>query len=103
MVTLSNISSNKGNLLVFIHDNEYSYYNDENSHESSGTPFKMWLIKGYFIGTAHEQITSKFGGHGYPRTVLINYGNVADQNNVEVITKDTLSELARKFIQIIAG
>jgi hypothetical protein len=35
--------------------------------------------------------------------VLINYGNVADQNNVEVITEDTLSELARKFIQIIAG
>ncbi|MFT6249757.1 MAG: thiol-disulfide isomerase/thioredoxin [Cognaticolwellia sp.] len=61
------------------------------------------LIKGYFIGTEHEQITSKFGGHGYPRTVLINNGNVADQNNVEVITEDTLSELARKFIQIIAG
>jgi hypothetical protein len=34
--------------------------------------------------------------------VLIHHGNVADQNNVEIITEDTLSELARKFIQIIS-
>ena len=60
------------------------------------------LLKGYFIGVEHEKITTVFGGHGYPRTVLINHGNVADQNNVEIITEDTLSELARKFIQIIA-
>jgi folate-dependent phosphoribosylglycinamide formyltransferase PurN len=34
--------------------------------------------------------------------VLINRGNVVDQDNVEIITEDTLSELASKFIQIIA-
>jgi thiol:disulfide interchange protein len=60
------------------------------------------LLRGYFIGVEHEKITTVFGGYGYPRTVLINHGNVADQNNVEIITEDTLSELARKFIQIIA-
>ena len=60
------------------------------------------LLKGRFIGVEHEQITNQFGGHGYPRTVLIKHGNVADQNNVEIIAEDTLSELARKFIQIIA-
>ena len=60
------------------------------------------LLRGYFIDAEHEKITTLFGGHGYPRTVLINHGNVADQNNVEIITEDTLSELARKFIQIIA-
>jgi len=59
------------------------------------------LLKGRFIGAAHEQITNQFGGHGYPRTVLIKHGDVADQNNIEIITEDTLSELASKFIQII--
>jgi thiol:disulfide interchange protein len=61
------------------------------------------LLRGNFISAEHEQITTQFGGHGYPRTVLIHHGNVADQNNVEVITEATLSALARKFIQITAG
>ncbi|MFT6806290.1 MAG: thiol:disulfide interchange protein [Glaciecola sp.] len=60
------------------------------------------LLRGHFIGAEHEKMTTQFGGHGYPRTVLIHHGNVADQNNVEIITEDTLSELARKFIQIIS-
>jgi hypothetical protein len=60
------------------------------------------LVKGEFIGAEHEQITDQFGGHGYPRTVLINNGNVVDQNNVEVITESALSDLARKFIKIIS-
>lgn len=44
VVIVTNIESNKGNLLVFIHDNEYSYYNDENSLDSSLTPFQMVKI-----------------------------------------------------------
>lgn len=58
-------------------------------------------LKGEFISVEHEQITNQFGGHGYPRTVLIKQGNVVDKDNVEVITEDGLSALARKFIQTI--
>jgi len=72
------------------------------SHGIDVLQVNVQLLRGYFIDAEHEQITTQFGGHGYPRTVLINHGNVADQNNVEIITEDTLSELARKFIQIIA-
>jgi thiol:disulfide interchange protein len=72
------------------------------SHGIDVLQVNVQLLRGYFIGAEHEQITTQFGGHGYPRTVLINHGNVTDQNNVEIITEDTLSELARKFIQIIA-
>jgi len=59
--------------------------------------------KGDFISVEHEQITNQFGGKGYPRTVLIRHGVAVDQDNVEVITENTLSELASKFIQIIEG
>lgn len=58
--------------------------------------------RGEFISTEHEQITTQFGGHGYPRTVLIHQGNLADHNNVEVIAEATLSALAKKFITLIA-
>ena len=43
-VTLSNISNNNGNLLVFIHDNEYSYYNDDDSTDRTLTPFRMLKV-----------------------------------------------------------
>jgi len=72
------------------------------SHGIDVLQVNVQLLRGHFIGAEHEKMTTQFGGHGYPRTVLINHGNVADQNNVEIITEDTLSELARKFIQIIA-
>ena len=58
------------------------------------------LVKGEFISAEHEQLTNKFGGHGYPRTVFIKQGNVLDQNNVEIITQESLSALATKFIQM---
>lgn len=72
------------------------------SHGIDVLQVNVQFQKGDFISIEHEQITTQFGGHGYPRTVLINHGNVADQNNVEIITEDTLSELAQKFIRIIA-
>ncbi|MFB1034193.1 MAG: hypothetical protein QMC38_02475 [Sinobacterium sp.] len=73
-----------------------------NTHGIDVLQVNVQLLRGNFIGAEHEQITTQFGGHGYPRTVLINRGNVVDQDNVEIITEDTLSELASKFIQIIA-
>tara|TARA_R110001583_G_scaffold102853_7_gene249579 strand:+ start:24634 stop:25056 length:423 start_codon:yes stop_codon:yes gene_type:complete len=72
------------------------------SHGVDVLQVNVQLLRGDFISVEHEKITTQFGGHGYPRTVLINHGNIADQNNVEIITEDTLSELAKKFIQIIA-
>jgi thiol:disulfide interchange protein len=72
------------------------------SHGIDVLQVNVQLLKGDFIGAEHEQMTTQFGGHGYPRTVLINHGIVVDQDNVEIITEDTLSQLARKFIQILA-
>jgi thiol:disulfide interchange protein len=72
------------------------------SHGIDVLQVNVQLLRGHFIDAEHEKMTTQFGGHGYPRTVLINHGNVADQNNVEIITEDTLSELAEKFIQIIS-
>lgn len=72
-----------------------------NSHNIDVLQITVQLIKGVFISLEHEKITTFFGGHGYPRTVLIKEGYLADNKNVEVVTKDALSELANKFIQII--
>lgn len=59
------------------------------------------LQKGEFMSVEHEQVTTLFGGHGFPRTVLIKNGDVVDKDNVEVVTKDALSALASKFIGIV--
>ena len=72
------------------------------AHKIEVLQVDVQLTKGVFISPEHEQMTALFGGHGYPRTVLINHGNVASQDNVEIIAEDTLSELASKFIQIIS-
>ncbi|MGX9419047.1 hypothetical protein ACWU4D_17040 [Vibrio sp. WJH972] len=70
------------------------------SHGIDVLQVTVQLSKGNFISVAHEKLTELFGGHGYPRTVLINHGKIADQDNVEVITETTLLELAKKFVQI---
>jgi hypothetical protein len=57
--------------------------------------------RGEFIGPEYERVTTLFGGHVYPRTVLINHGKVADHDNVEVMTEDALLQLAQQFGQII--
>lgn len=55
--------------------------------------------KGEFISPEHEKLTDLFGGHGYPRTLLIKDGVVVDKDNVEVISEVALSELASSFIK----
>jgi hypothetical protein len=72
------------------------------SHGIDVLQVTVQLQRGDFISAEHEQMTTLFGGHGYPRTVLINHGDVADQNNVEILTEEMLSELAKKFLKIIA-
>ena len=49
-----------------------------------------------FISAEHESLTADFGGHGYPRTVLITDGRMAD-SRVEVMDALALSMLAGEF------
>lgn len=51
-----------------------------------------------FLSDEHATLTDLCGGHGYPRTVLIQNGVVTDKDNVEVITEDDLSDLAQRFV-----
>ena len=53
--------------------------------------------KNIFLTPLHQQLTQQFGGHGFPRTILIQRGGNVDANNVEIIAKEQLSELANKF------
>ena len=71
------------------------------SHKIDVLQVNVQFLKGDFISDEHKQLTIRFGGDGYPRTVLIDHGDVVDQNNIEIMTEETLSALAKKFIQII--
>ena len=51
-----------------------------------------------FISAEHEALTQEFGGHGYPRTVLIVDGAVRSRENVEIVTPEGLDRLAEAFI-----
>lgn len=77
-----------------------SFAHKLHQHEIDVLQVNVQLVKDEFISAEHEQLTNKFGGHGYPRTVFIKQGNVLDQNNVEIITQESLSALATKFIQM---
>jgi hypothetical protein len=72
-----------------------------NSADIDVLQVNVQLQKGDFISDEHEQITHLFGGHGFPRTVLIKAGDVTDSDNVEVLTEETLTALASKFIEIV--
>jgi len=50
-----------------------------------------------FISDGHQQITNKFGGHGYPRTALVLKGTIQEDSKVEIITPEGLEELAAEF------
>lgn len=51
-----------------------------------------------FISTAHETLTNAFGGHGYPRTVLVIKGAVED-SRVEVMDPLALDMLATEYME----
>ena len=53
------------------------------------------------LSEEHEKMTDLFGGHGFPRTVLIRSGEIADSDNVEVTSAVALSALVEKFIGLI--
>ena len=69
--------------------------------EEAGIPVYQCCVqmeKMVFISAEHESLTNDFGGHGYPRTVLIANGDMAD-SRVEVMDALALSMLADEFIQ----
>lgn len=52
-----------------------------------------------FISDKHKKLTENFGGHGYPRTVLIIDGVIQSDSRVEVISREELLSLAEEFIK----
>ena len=55
--------------------------------------------KNIYLSDEHQAFTESLGGHGFPRTVLVIKGEVADADNVEVISSEQLKALSQKFLQ----
>ncbi len=53
-----------------------------------------------FLSDDHEQLVESFGGHGYPRTILIVQGKEVE-SAVEVMTEHDLAALADRFINLL--
>jgi len=53
-----------------------------------------------FLSNDHEQMVERFGGHGYPRTILIEKGKEID-SAIEVMTEQDLAGLADRFISLL--
>ncbi len=53
-----------------------------------------------FLTDDHAQMVEQFGGHGYPRTILIKAGKEVE-SAVEVMTEDNLVALAEHFINLL--
>lgn len=57
--------------------------------------------KGEFITPLHQALVEGFGGHGYPRTVLISNGAVVSADHVEVTDEKDLENLAKLFDELV--
>lgn len=55
--------------------------------------------KGEYISSEIAGMIEQFGGHGFPRTILIKKGNIISVDNVEIISEQALLQLAKKFKQ----
>lgn len=53
-----------------------------------------------FLTDDHAQLVEQFGGHGYPRTIALKAGKEVE-SAVEVMTREDLSALAERFIQLL--
>ena len=62
----------------------------------------MQQEKNIYLSAEHQRFTELLGGHGFPRTVLIINGKVVDADNVEIISTEQLTELAKQFIEHLA-
>lgn len=64
-----------------------------------GLPFHQVTVqreRRLFLSARHERLTERFGGHGYPRTVLVVDGNPVE-SQVEATSAEELAELADAF------
>jgi thiol-disulfide isomerase/thioredoxin len=52
-----------------------------------------------FLSKEHEKLVEMFGGHGYPRTVLVIQGVVQADSRVEVMTPFELDMMATEYIE----
>jgi hypothetical protein len=53
-----------------------------------------------FLTDDHARMVEQFGGHGYPRTILIQKGKELE-SAVEVVTEKDLAALAERFIHLL--
>lgn len=56
-----------------------------------------------FLSPEHQDFVDTLGGHGFPRTVLFVQGEAVDSDNVEVVDKASLTELAQRFLHILSA
>ncbi len=54
-----------------------------------------------FLSREHEELTIEFGGHGYPRTVLVINGEIQPDSQVEIVTAEGLAAMADDFLAMI--
>ncbi|RMA79994.1 periplasmic thioredoxin of cytochrome c-type biogenesis [Umboniibacter marinipuniceus] len=54
-----------------------------------------------YLSPLHQALTLGFGGHGFPRTVLILNGEPVSSDNVEITDETALNQLASSFLQLI--
>ena len=70
--------------------------------EGAGIPVYQCTVqeeKLVFMSSDHETLTNDFGGHGYPRTVLVIKGRVEQDSRVEVMDPLSLDMLATEYIE----
>lgn len=73
--------------------------------EKAGIPVCQCTVqkeKLVFISDDHEALTNDFGGHGYPRTVLVIKGEVED-SRVEVMDPLSLDMLAIEYMERVCS
>ena len=69
-----------------------------------GVMFANLLVqeqKNEYLSPLHQALTLGFGGHGFPRTVLILNGEPVSTDNVEVTESGALNQLASSFLKLV--
>lgn len=56
-----------------------------------------------FISESHEAVARQFGEPRFPRTALVLNGEIADGDNIEIMTRGGLVALAAKFIEKVSS
>ncbi|TEW55925.1 hypothetical protein E2R68_02205 [Psychromonas sp. RZ22] len=81
-------------------ENIISFVNELKQQELDVVQLIAQHEKGVFVDLAYQQLVEHFGGHGYPRTVLIKNGEAVSTSNVEIISETELLALATEFSKL---